>query len=127
MSDDLKSALQSMSQFISLDVGESFSGVYKGFKRVINTFDTDKETIELHFEVNGSEKSMTSMSLPKALVDAGIQQGDHVTVVKASKKGNTIVWSVVKTVKSAQPAPTPAATPEEKPAITDEELTAAGL
>lgn len=94
--DSLRSAMQDMSQFISLEVGESFVGVYKGFKRVPNNFDPDKESIELTFEINGNDKTMTSMSLPNALLDADVNSGEKVEVTKVSKKGNTITWLVKK-------------------------------
>ena len=131
MGDDLRSEMQSMSKFISLEVGESFTGTYLGFKRVINTFDTEKETIELSFEVAGVEKTMTGMSLPRALVENGIVKGDIVTVVKASKKGNQINWTVVKNKTSAPASPAATATntveATVKPEITEAELQAAGL
>lgn len=99
--ESLKSTLQDMSSFISLEVGESFVGAYRGFKRVPNNFDPEKEAIELTFEINGSEKTMTSMSLPKFLVDADVNAGDNVEVTKVSKKGNSITWLVKKLAPKA--------------------------
>ena len=140
----MRAALADMSQYIKLEVGESFTGTYVGFARVPNRLEPGKETIELYFNLNGKDKSMTSMTLPGVLVEAGVKANDVVTVTKVSKKGNAIIWMVKKEGTTPAQAPKPAAAqapvePEvdlgdlsvtdepETPAVTDEDLAKAGL
>lgn len=144
MENDLRAALADMSQYIKLEVGESFTGTYTGFARVPNRLEPGKETIELYFNINGKDKSMTSMTLPSSLVEAGVKANDVVTVTKVSKKGNAIIWMVKKEGTAPAQAPKPAVAqapvePEvdlgdlsvtdepETPPVTDEDLAKAGL
>lgn len=145
MDTDLKAALADMSQYIKLEVGDSFTGTYVGFARVPNRLEPGKDTIELYFSVNGKQKSMTSMTLPGVLVESGVGVNDVVTVTKASKKGNSILWLVKKegTAPAQAAKPAVAAAPvavepeidlgdlsdlsEEPKQVTEEELRNAGL
>lgn len=101
MPESLKDTLRGMSQFIKVEIGETFQGFYRGFKVVPNSFDADKEAIELWFEIDGRDKSMTSMGLAGVLQD--FKEGDYVKVKKVSKKGNNVVWDVTKLEAPAVP------------------------
>lgn len=54
------------SLFLSLQDGESFEGIYKGYQAVASTFDPEKEVLSYDFEVNGIVKPFKSGSLKLA-------------------------------------------------------------
>ncbi len=93
---DLRSTLDEMSIFLTVEVGDSFTGIYKGFKQIPSRFEPDKQTIELYFEINDSKKTLTSTSLARFLVEGDIRPGDNLKVTKVAKKGNQVTWSVEK-------------------------------
>ena len=91
--EDLRSTLSDIKTFISLEVGESFTGILKDYKRIPSRF-SGKETIELCFEINGKIKSMSSISLADALVRKGVHAGQELLITKVAQNGNKITWSV---------------------------------
>lgn len=133
MTESLKDTLADMSVFLTPEVGDTFEGVYKGFRRVPSRFDPEKETLELVFSIEGKEKTMTSMSLPKFLVEAKVEVGDYIQVKKVSKKGTTVLWSVEK--KTAPPSvdqvnasiASELSSSDDQPTPNEADLKAAGL
>lgn len=91
--DDLKAVLADIKTFITLDIGESFTGILKDYKRVPSRF-SGKETIELYFEINGKIKTINSISLADALVKKGVHAGQELLITKVAQSGNKITWSV---------------------------------
>lgn len=72
------------SLFLSLQDGESFEGIYKGYEAVPSTFDPEKEVLAYNFEVNGVEKPFKSGSLKLAVQMKDVAIG---TIVKVSRTG----------------------------------------
>ena len=85
--------LNDIKTFISLEVGESFTGIFKDYKRVPSHF-SGKETIELSFVVNSMVKSLTSISLANGLVAKQIMPGQEVRITKVAKNGNQVTWLI---------------------------------
>ena len=93
---DLKSTLDEMSIFLTVEVGDSFTGIYKGFKQIPSRFEPDKQSIELYFGMKDLTKTLTSTSLARFLVEGDINPGDNLKITKVAKKGNQVTWSVEK-------------------------------
>ena len=93
---DLKSTLDEMSIYLTVEIGDSFTGIYKGFKQIPSRFEPDKQSIELYFGMNDRTKTLTSTSLARFIVEGNIHTGDNLKVTKVAKKGNQVTWSVEK-------------------------------
>ena len=96
MSENLNDILNDLSDFISLQDGQSFEGKYVGAAKAQSQFDPDKETVELSFEVNGKIKTTTGTRLAREVVKAGVKDGEMVKVTRVATKGTKVEWKVEK-------------------------------
>jgi len=90
-----------VSTFIKVEVGESFTGVFKGARKIVspaNPVDKDGNTnfvVEGVFDIGGGEKTLImGVKLIPLMKDVAI--GTNVTVTKTGKEGNTNTWKVDK-------------------------------
>ena len=77
------------SLFLSLQDGESFEGIYKGYEIVPSTFDPEKEVLSYNFEVNGTEKPFKSGSLKLAQQLKDIASGTNVRISRSGEGSKT--------------------------------------
>lgn len=88
--------LSDISDFISLTDGQSFEGVFVKAEKVQSRFDTDKETLELTFNINGKDKTTSGVRLAREIFKVGIVEGNKVKVTRVSTKGTKVEWKVEK-------------------------------
>jgi hypothetical protein len=96
MSESLREMLNDISEFISLKDGENFEGVFVKAAKVQSRFDDEGETIELTFKIKDKEKTCSGVRLARAVLDAGIKEGENVKVSRLSTKGTKVEWKVEK-------------------------------
>lgn len=94
--DALNDILSDISDFISLQDGQSFEGKYLRAQKAQSQFDPEKETVELMFEVNGKEKSIAGVRLARKVSEAGVKPNDKVKITRVVTKGTKIEWKVEK-------------------------------
>jgi len=95
---ELNDILNDLSIYIKLQDGESFEGVFKEARKVPSGFDPDKETVELVFDIEGREKSITGLRLASELRNQKVKEGDIVKITRVSTKGTKIEWQVKKLI-----------------------------
>ena len=90
-----------VSTFIKVEVGESFTGTFKGARKVVspaNPVDKDGNpnfVVEGVFEIGRLDKTLIlGAKLIPLMKDVAI--GTNVTVTKTGKEGNANLWSVAK-------------------------------
>lgn len=94
--DALNDILSDISDFISLQDGQSFEGKYVRAQKAQSQFDPEKETVELVFEVNSKEKTISGVRLARKVSEAGVKPGDKVKIIRVSTKGTKVEWKVEK-------------------------------
>ena len=82
MDNDLNKWAKDNNQFFKLEDGQSTIVTYKGFKKVPNSFDPDKEQIRYTLVVDGNVKYWNSGSTRIAESIAKFKVGDKIKVSK---------------------------------------------
>jgi len=77
------------SLFLSLQDGESFEGIYKGYEIVPSTFDPEKTVLSYTFEINETEKPFKSGSLKLAQQMKDIKEGTKVEISRSGEGPKT--------------------------------------
>jgi hypothetical protein len=88
MEKSLEQFIKDNQKFFKLDDGETFTGVYQGYKVATNRFDPEKETVAYIFKLPDSEHSIRwecgRIDVAKEM--GKVQKGETVTI---SRKGST--------------------------------------
>ena len=90
--------LNDISDFVSLQDGQSFEGLFVKAQKAQSRFDAETETIELTFNINGKDKTTSGVRLARELFKAGVKEKDKVKITRVVTKGTKIEWKVEKLV-----------------------------